>query len=81
MEQTIPPTNPGHARAIAWTFVLMLSSFVLGVFVGLHPSWLPINVPLPAGGSSLTSDETGAGPSPSGTPTTMPTTQEATTQP
>jgi hypothetical protein len=28
--------------ALPWVFVLMIGSFVLGGFVGLHPSWLPI---------------------------------------
>jgi hypothetical protein len=79
MEESIPPQRPGHVRAIAWTIVLMLCSFVLGVFVGLHPNWIPIAVPLPTGGTAVTPENPGA--ETVGMPTTMPSTQEATTQP
>ncbi len=79
MEESIPPQRPGHARVIAWTVVLMLCSFVLGVFVGLHPNWIPITVPLPAGENGVMPDN--SAPGVGGIATTMPATREAETQP
>jgi hypothetical protein len=79
MEESISPRRPRHVRGIVWAIVLMLASFVLGVFVGLHPSWIPISVPLPSGGTNVAP----ANPAPDtgGLPTTMPTTRESQTQP
>jgi hypothetical protein len=79
MEESSPARHPSRVREVVWTLVLMMVSFVGGVFVGLHPNWIPISVPLPSPGPAATPDN--GQPSEIGPPTTMPTTQEATTQP
>jgi hypothetical protein len=79
MEESRPVSRPSRVREVAWILVLMLAAFVGGVFVGLHPNWVPISVTLPVGGSGVApSDATAPGTM---QPTTMPTTQEAQTQP
>jgi hypothetical protein len=79
MEESNSARRPSRVREVAWTLVLMMASFVGGVFVGLHPSWIPIAVPLPSAGSAVPSET--APLQITGQPTTMPTTQEAQTQP
>ena len=76
MEESSPARHPSRVREVVWTIVLMLASFVGGVFVGLHPNWIPISVPLPSPGPALAPDN--GQPVDNGTPTTMPTTRDTT---
>jgi hypothetical protein len=80
MEESSPAKGPSRVREVVWTIVLMMVAFVGGVFVGLHPNWIPITVPLPSQGAGTAADSEQT--SLANPPTTMPTTQEAaTTQP
>ena len=79
MEESSPARHPSRVREVVWTLVLMIGSFVGGVFVGLHPNWIPSSVPLPGSAGNVASENEQQPQI--GSPTTMPTTQEAATQP
>jgi hypothetical protein len=79
MREMLPPRR-SPIRLVAWTVVLLLISFVGGVFVGLHPNWLPFSPPASMIGDSW-ANPSGDKPTEfnreADQPTTEPTTQPA----